>query len=283
MARDLPTLTLHELADGVFVWLQPGGESGVSNAGVVVDEDGLTVIDTLMVPDQWRPFAEAVQRLGLPVRRVVLTHAHIDHVGGTSAFRNAKVLASPLTSELLDQTMPLDAYKAFMPAFRDGFDELAAIGTRPVSHIVDDAAALTPRIEVLPASGHTAGDLVVLVDDADVLFAGDLCFFGVTPLAFQGDVAQWAEVLGAIGELAETIVPGHGPVGGTEEVEALRAYLAACVDAAGDPAAIPAGPWDTWLERDERDAINVERAAMLAAGGDPQAFPPSMLRALGLG
>ena len=200
MARDLPTLTLHELADGVFVWLQPGGESGVSNAGVVVDEDGLTVIDTLMVPDQWRPFAEAVQRLGLPVRRVVLTHAHIDHVGGTSAFRSAKVLASPLTSELLDQTMPLDAYKAFMPAFRDGFDELAAIGTRPVSHIVDDAAALTPRIEVLPASGHTAGDLVVLVDDADVLFAGDLCFFGVTPLAFQGDVAQWAAVLGAIGE-----------------------------------------------------------------------------------
>ena len=168
MARDLPTLTLHELADGVFVWLQPGGESGVSNAGVVVDEDGLTVIDTLMVPDQWRPFAEAVQRLGLPVRRVVLTHAHIDHVGGTSAFRSAKVLASPLTSELLDQTMPLDAYKAFMPAFRDGFDELAAIGTRPVSHIVDDAAALTPRIEVLPASGHTAGDLVVLVDDAQL-------------------------------------------------------------------------------------------------------------------
>lgn len=282
MARDLPTLTLHELADGVFVWLQPGGESGVANAGVVVDEDGLTVIDTLMVPDQWRPFAEAVRGLGLPVRRVVLTHAHIDHVGGTSAFRSAKVLASPLTSELLDESMPLDAYKAFMPAFRDGFDELAAIGTRPVSHIVDAAADITPRVAVLPAAGHTAGDLVVLVEEADVLFAGDLCFFGVTPLAFQGDVAQWAAVLDAIGDLAGTIVPGHGPVGGAEDVDALRAYLVACLDAAGDPAAIPPGPWDSWLERDERDAINVERAAMLAAGEDPRGFPPSMLRALGL-
>ena len=283
MARDLPTNTLTELADGVLVWLQPGGESGVSNAGVVVDDDGLTVIDTLMVPEQWQPFAAAVNGLGLPVRRVVLTHAHIDHVGGTAAFRNAMVLASPITSDLLDQEMPLDAYKAFMPAFTDGFDELSAIGTRPVSHIVDDAAQLTPRIEVLPAAGHTAGDLMVLVPDADVLFAGDLCFFGVTPLAFQGDVVQWAAVLDAVADLADTIVPGHGPVGGEAEVRALQGYLQACVTAAGDPGAIPAGPWDTWLERAERDAINVERAAMLAAGDDPLSFPPSMLRALGLG
>ena len=64
MARDLPTNTLHELADGVLVWLQPGGESGVSNAGVVVDDDGLTVIDTLMVPEQWQPFAAAVNEIG---------------------------------------------------------------------------------------------------------------------------------------------------------------------------------------------------------------------------
>ena len=44
MAQAGPTLTLHELADGVFVWLQPGGETGVSNAGVVVDDDGLTAV-----------------------------------------------------------------------------------------------------------------------------------------------------------------------------------------------------------------------------------------------
>ena len=42
------------------IWLQPGGESGVANAGVVVDDDGITVIDTLMVRSQWEPFAAAV-------------------------------------------------------------------------------------------------------------------------------------------------------------------------------------------------------------------------------
>lgn len=275
MTVDAPTDTLHEIADRVWVWLQPGGESGVSNAGVIADDDGLTIVDTLMVRSQWEPFAAAVRKLGLTVKRVVLTHAHIDHVGGTSAFRNAMVLGSPMTSELLDQSMPVDAYKAFMPAFTDGFDELAVVGTRPVSHIVDAAAQLTPRIEVLPARGHTDGDLMVLVADADVLFAGDLCFFGVTPLAFQGDPAAWADTLEVLPELADTIVPGHGPIGGAADVAMLRDYLRHCV--AGT---VPPGPWDGWLERDPRDAINTEKAEMVRHGDD--GFPPTMLRALGL-
>lgn len=269
-----PTRTLHELAEGVWVWLQPGGESGVSNAGVIADDDGLTVIDTLMVRSQWEPFAAAVHKLGRPVRRLLLTHAHIDHVGGTRSFPMASVIGSPQTSELLDGEMPVDAYKSFMPAFEADFDELAELGTRPVTHVVTDAAELTPRIEVLPAAGHTEGDVMALVADVDVLFAGDLCFFGVTPLAFQGDCQMWADVLDAVGELADTIVPGHGSIGGEAEVRELQQYLRYCV--AG---AIPPGPWDSWPERDPRDRINIERAQLLAQGRDE--IPPAMLRALG--
>jgi len=271
-----PPARLAQLADGVWAWLQPGGETGVSNAGVIADDDGLTIVDTLMVRSQWEPFAAAVAALDRPVKRVVLTHAHVDHVGGTVMFRNAAVYASPLTSDLLDQTMPIDAYKAFMPAFAEEFDDLAETGTRPVSHLVDGPAQLTPRVEVLPAAGHTPGDVIVLVADADVCFAGDLCFFGVTPLAFQGDPAQWAEMLDAIAEIASIIVPGHGPVGGAEEVRELQAYLRHCV--AG---AVPPGPWDTWLEREVRDAVNIERAALLRAGRDE--MPPTMAKAVGLG
>ena len=276
----VPTNALHELAEGVFVWIQPGGESGVSNAGVIVDDDGITVVDSLMVSSQWEPFAAAVATLGRPVRRLVLTHAHIDHVGGSYAFPNAMVLGSPQTSELLDGEMPLVAYKAFMPAFDAEFDELAEIGTRPVTHLVTDAAQLTARVELLPANGHTDGDVMVLVDDADLLFAGDICFFGVTPLAFQGNPATWADVLDVVGELAETIVPGHGPVGGEPEIRELQQYLRHCVAVArGEEPAIPAGPWDAWPERDPRDAINIERAALLARGED--VMPQAMLRAMG--
>jgi cyclase len=267
------TPVLEELADGVYVWLQLPGETGVSNAGVIVDWDGLTVVDTLMVRSQWEPFAEAVKALDRPVKRVLLTHAHIDHVGGTTAFRNAMVLGSPATSALLDQPMPLEAYKHYMSAFAEEFDDLEITGTRPVSHIIDGAAQLTPRIELLPASGHTAGDVMALVADVDLLFAGDLCFFGVTPLAFQGDPATWADVLDAVAELADVIVPGHGPVGSASEVRELQAYLRHCVDGS-----IPPGPWDTWLERD-RDPVNIEKARMLRAGDD--GMPPTMLKQIG--
>ena len=116
---------------------------------------------------------------------------------------------------------------------------------------------------------------MVLVDDDAVLFAGDLCFFGVTPLAFQGDPATWAATLDAIADLAPVIVPGHGPIGDADDVAVLAAYLRHAVRGI-----VPAGPWDTWIERTERDAINIERAALLRDGRDE--MPPTMLRAIGL-
>jgi hypothetical protein len=83
-------------------------------------------------------------------------------------------------------------------------------------------------------------------------------------------------MLDVITDLAAVIVPGHGPVGGEDEVRELQAYLRHCV--AG---AVPAGPWDAWPEREQRDSINIERAALLRDGRDE--IPPSMVKAIGLG
>ena len=148
-----------------------------------------------------------------------------------------------MTSAVLDDPMPIDGYKAFMPAFEDEFDDLAELGTRPVTHEVDGAAYLTPaRRGAARERAHRRRPASCSSPTSTCCFAGDLCFFGVTPLAFQGDPAEWADMLDVIVELADTIVPGHGPVGGEPEARELQAYLRACVAANGDPKAIPKGP-----------------------------------------
>lgn len=269
--------SLTALVPGVYAWLEEPHTIGRPNAGVVIDQDGATVVDTLMVPSQSAPFAAAVSELGRPVPRVVLTSGHVEFAGGTSQFPLAAVYGSALTSDHLDQPPNIDAYKAFMPEFAEEFEGLE---TRPVSHLVDSAVMLTPAVELIPVQGHTPDNLLVRVPAAGVLFAGGTCSFGVTPLAFQGNPALWAETLTAVAQLADTIVPGHGPVGSAAQVQELQAYLTACVEAEGDPDALPAGPWDRWADR-HLDSINVERAYLLSQGDDR--IPSSMLRAIGAG
>lgn len=270
-------MALVQLAPGIYVWPQEPAAHGAANAGVVVDADGITVIDTLTVASQFEPFAEAVEALGLPVRRIVVTGDHIEFVGGTARFKLAAVYGSPAASAHLDQPPNPSVYRTLHPALADELrDDMV---TRPISHVVAEATQLTPATTVVPVDGQSATNLVLLVPEADVLFAGAMACFGVTPLAFDGDPAAWADSLDELAELATVIVPGHGPVGGTAELGDQAAYLRACVDASGDPGRIGPGPWDGWADR-RWDEVNVERAALLAAGD--RSIPSSMLRAAGL-
>ncbi len=268
---------LEPLAQGVYAWVQPDPGWGRPNAGVVIDVDGITVVDTLCAPSQFEPFGEAVDALGFPVRRIALTGDHIEYVGGTRRFAMAAVMGSPATSAHLDQPPNPAVYRRLFPDLAGEFDD--EMVTRPVSHVVDEPAQLTPAIFGVPVAGQSATNLVLLVPEADVLFAGAMATFGVTPLAFDGDPAGWADALDELADVAGTIVPGHGLIGGRPQVEDLQGYLRACVDADGDPGGLAPGPWDRWPGR-EWDGVNVERAAMLARGD--HGVPPSMLRAAGL-
>jgi hypothetical protein len=264
------------LGDRVFAWMQEPADLGHPNAGAIVDDDGITVVDTLMLPSQSEAFAAALSEMSVPVRRVVYTSSHIPYVGGSSRFPLAAVYGSAQISAHLDQPANVAGYQHLFPQYRDEFVE---VRTRPVSHVVAEATWLTPTVVVAPVSGQITQNLVVQVPEANVVFAGAMGAFGVRPLAFDGDPARWADELARVREWGVLVVPGTGNIGGSEEMDDLAAYLRACVDAAGDVARLPRGPWTEWADP-EFDAVNVERAAMLAAG-DP-APPPSMLRLLGM-
>jgi glyoxylase-like metal-dependent hydrolase (beta-lactamase superfamily II) len=269
------TVPLDLLDAGVHAWLQSPAGPGRANAGVVVDVDGITLVDALFVESQWLPFGEAVEALGVPIRRIVLTSSNAEYTGGTAHFRLSAVYGRPQTSAHLDQPADPVVLRSLYRVLEDEIDD--EFSTRPVSHMINAPVQLTPAITVVPMAGQQAENLVAVVPGAAIVFAGAMCTFGVTPLAHQGDPAGWADALDDLLELAPIVVPGHGPIGGEEEVRELQAYLRACVDAEGDPARLPAGPWDEWTGR-ENDAVNIERAALLASGED--AIPSSLLSRL---
>jgi glyoxylase-like metal-dependent hydrolase (beta-lactamase superfamily II) len=219
---------LETVGQGALAWLadQPG--PGHPNAGVIVDEDGLTLVDTLLVPSQWEPLADAIEALDRPLRRVVLTSSHIEYVGGTARFWQAGFYGTAQASAHLDQPADVAIYRRMFPDLADEFDP--DLRTHPVTHVVSEPAWITPAAEVVPLPGQTAENLVVRVPGADVVFAGALGSFGVT-------------------------------------LDLQAAYLLACDDAAGVGSDLPPGPWDDWPGR-HLDVANSERVAMLARGED---------------
>ena len=78
-------------------------------------------------------------------------------------------------------------------------------------------------LEVGPA--HTPGDLFIHVPDAGVVYTGDILFVGATPIMWAGPVVNWVVAIDRLLDLdADTYVPGHGPVCGREEAEAVKRY-----------------------------------------------------------
>lgn len=263
------------MAAGIVAWIGDGG-FGRANSAAIIEEDGLTVIDSCAVPSRSAGFAAALGELDQPIRRLVYTSSHIDYVGGSTSFPLAAVYGSPEMSAHLDQPPNVDAYTTLAPELEADFAELE---TRAVTHTVREPAWISTRVVVAPTGGQITENLVAQIPDANVVIAGAMASFGVVPAAWAGDPRRWADQLDVILGWGATIVPGHGPVGGAEEVHALQEYLRACADAAAG-GEIADGAWTEWDEPRLHRA-NVERAAMLTLGD--LSPPPAILTLMGLG
>lgn len=266
---------LVDLGDS-WAWLHDEHRPGAANSGVVLDEDGLTVIDAQLTPVQGAELLAALEPLGLPIRRLALTSSHMPFVGGSSAFVLPAVYGTPQISAHMDQEPNIAGCCALYPQDASGLHALDDHPCRRVTHTVSEAAWLTARVVAAPLGGELQENMIVQVPESQVVFGGALCSFGVTPMAGLGDPQQWATSLDSVLGWGEIFVPGHGPIGGKEEVVAQQAYLQACVDAQGDVAALGDGPWREWSGA-EYHVINVERAALLAQGIDD---PPQSLLTL---
>ena len=114
---------MREVAPRVFAYLQATGETGISNAGLVVGPDGAVAIDALMVPSMTRRLLAAIRKTTRKkIGALVNTHHHLDHTGGNRLFRGATIIASErCRAELAPGFPPVPLLQRFMPRFAREF------------------------------------------------------------------------------------------------------------------------------------------------------------------
>src|SRR5262247_2023235 len=222
---------MQEVGPKIFAYVQATGETGISNAGLVVGADGAVAVDALMVPSMTRKLVAAIKRVTRKkIGTLINTHHHLDHTGGNQLFRGSTIVASEkCRAAMVPGFPPVPILQRFMPAFAREFPLLkmalptVTFADRLVIH--DGSHEIHLWHPGVPA--HTAGDATVFLPKERVLFAGDLAFHYVTPLAFQGHIGNWIKAADRLLELdADVVVPGHGPIGTRQDVRQLRDYLA---------------------------------------------------------
>lgn len=219
-------MTVTELAAGVHAFVQADGSWWVNNAGFVVGDDGVLVIDTASTEARTRALRAAIAAAtDLPVRAVLNTHHHGDHTNGNCVFPEALVIGHVrCRDEVAHQG--IGGYDAIWGPvdwgdLRPRPPELALTGDAELQ-----VGARRVEIRALAPVAHTTNDLVAWLPDVGVLFAGDLVFNGGTPFVLMGSIAGSFDAIEAMRALAPAvIVPGHGPVCDVSVLDDIERYL----------------------------------------------------------
>lgn len=252
--------TLAKVNDGVYAAIAKSGGLASGNAGFIVGDDGVLMVDTTFTPDAVEDLIGAIAaETTQPIRYALNTHYHLDHTGGNQvlAARGVPIIAHekvmewqttknrrflPAADELqkrrdaaakqLSET-PADQADKRAPLERQirRLDAMLKIKlTNPTLTFASGTVHLhLGKREVLlfTLPGHTGGDVLAYVPDVNVLFMGDMGWRKTLPNLVDATVSDWITSLDKL--LAQypsaKFVPGHGEVATTADIREFRDYL----------------------------------------------------------
>jgi quinoprotein relay system zinc metallohydrolase 2 len=212
--------SIEPVADGDYAHFgqvaltSPENAGDIANLGVIIGLDAVAVVDTGGSVQVGQSLLAAIRTLtNKPVRYVINTHEHPDHIFGNAAFGPGAVFVGHrnLPAELDNRG------SFYLRSFRDALGPRAIGQVRiiPPTLLVTDEMTLDLggrrlRLTAWSPAAHTACDLTVLDETTGVLFSGDLVFLHHVPVV-DSSLIGWLSILPRLAKLpARIVVPGHG-------------------------------------------------------------------------
>ncbi len=229
-ARSLQKLTNHVYAYAGIQNAYPSENSFGANSGVVIGENAVMVIDTLVSAKEAQKLLADIRKItDKPIKYVVNTHYHLDHAWGNNVFEElGAVIIAHENSRL---STPQSDY-ALAHAEDFGLTKEEMEGTvikAPTVTFKNDLRIDLGNVAVelsYPGATHTNGSIIVYVIDDQVLFTGDILFTKYHPFIAEGDITSWIKILYDLEKShIRLIVPGHGPVSAAKDLRDMAVYL----------------------------------------------------------
>jgi glyoxylase-like metal-dependent hydrolase (beta-lactamase superfamily II) len=205
-------ISFDELGPGLYAFTAEGDP----NSGIVVGDESVMVIDAQATPLMALGVIERVRSVtDKPIEYVLLTHYHAVRVLGASAYQDAEIVASETTRTLIAERgqQDMDSEIGRFPRLFRAVESIPGL-TWPTLTFPDEISVWLGRREVKIrhiGRGHTAGDVIAWVPDANVVFSGDLVEYRSACYCGDAHFTDWPATLDRLSALnAQALVPGRG-------------------------------------------------------------------------
>ncbi len=220
--------TLKPLGHNAYAAITTPGAGAGGNAGVVIGVDGVLVVDSFQRVEPARTLLAEIRKLTpLPIKYLVNTHYHYDHVTGNGVFAEAGAVV--IAHQNVRDWINTENFK-FYGANITQEQKAAVAALTPPAVVYSEGIDLffgNRKIAAHYFPGHTGGDTVVFDAESNTVFCGDMFWRHTLPNLIDATTSSWIETLNALIQQHPNsqFVSGHGDVGTVDDVKAFRGYL----------------------------------------------------------